>query len=200
MIKAIIFDFGGVIVKSTSDVRFQNIGRAFGMTSDKVYEIYKDLKPKLYCDEITLMDVMLEMSIASGNEVPDDYEEMFLESCGVRGFYSTKDIVRKLKDKYRVACISNISRVTAEYYMKEKQFEVFDNVFFSCDLGCVKPSKEIFSKALSVMELDANEVIFIDDKEINLPEAREMGIDCIVFESEEKLEKELKKRKIISSF
>lgn len=198
MIKAIIFDFGGVIVKSTSDIRFQNIGRAFGISSDKVFEIYKDLKPKLYCDEITLMDVMLEMSIASGKEVPDDYEEMFLESCGARGFYSTKDIVRKLKENYRVACISNISKITAEYYMKEKQFELFDDVFFSCDLQVVKPSKEIFSKALDTMGLDPSEVIFIDDKEINLPEAREMGIDCIVFSSEEQLEEELKKRNIIS--
>jgi putative hydrolase of the HAD superfamily len=65
----------------------------------------------------------------------------------------------------------------------------------SCDVGMVKPDKEIYE--LLVERLKENgvvseETVFIDDKEENLVPARELGIETILFEDSEQMIRDLR--------
>ena len=62
-------------------------------------------------------------------------------------------------------------------------FEVFDGKVISCRLNLCKPEPEIYSHLLETYGLNAADTVFIDDVEINLATARQMGIQTIRFEN-----------------
>jgi putative hydrolase of the HAD superfamily len=69
--------------------------------------------------------------------------------------------------------------------------------FSSCYLGLRKPEPEIFLRALDLLNRDADEVIFIDDRNENIVSASKVGMDAIQFLGAENLRTELKKRGIL---
>lgn len=59
--------------------------------------------------------------------------------------------------------------------------EVFDEQFYSCELGLAKPDPAYFSTILHRLDLDPATVLFIDDTEVNVVGARETGIRAELF-------------------
>lgn len=52
---------------------------------------------------------------------------------------------------------------------------------FSCDLGEVKPAEAVFAWALDRLGARPDEVVFVDDRPVNVEGARRVGIEGIVF-------------------
>ena len=52
----------------------------------------------------------------------------------------------------------------------------FDELFFSCELGCVKPDHRFFGTILSHLKIRSRQVLFIDDHLENVSGARKAGI------------------------
>ncbi len=67
----------------------------------------------------------------------------------------------------------------------------FDCFLSSCYVGLRKPEPRIYQLALDVLQRDAEEVIFIDDRERNIEAARALGIYGIVFKNAAQLSAEL---------
>jgi putative hydrolase of the HAD superfamily len=59
--------------------------------------------------------------------------------------------------------------------------EVFDEQFYSCELGLAKPDPAYFSTILDRLDLDPATVLFVDDTEVNVVGARETGIHAELF-------------------
>jgi putative hydrolase of the HAD superfamily len=53
---------------------------------------------------------------------------------------------------------------------------VFDREFYSCELGCVKPSAAFFEAMLREAQLDPACTLFIDDRQDNVEAARACGL------------------------
>ena len=92
--------------------------------------------------------------------------------------------------------LSNISRYFVENYEKvpglRSLFTLFDGLVFSAPVGMVKPTPEIFHYLLDKFHLRAEECTFIDDSELNVEGARNVGIKAILFQNDvEKLKKEI---------
>ena len=62
----------------------------------------------------------------------------------------------------------------------------------SCDIGLVKPQREIFDLVLEKLNLKASDCIFIDDREKHLAMPKEMGFQVIHFKSNQQLKNDLK--------
>ena len=67
----------------------------------------------------------------------------------------------------------------------------FDFFFSSCYVGWRKPSPQIFRLALDVLQCDAEEVLFIDDRPGNVEAAASLGIQTIRYKEPSQLEREL---------
>jgi putative hydrolase of the HAD superfamily len=52
----------------------------------------------------------------------------------------------------------------------------FDHLFYSCALGCAKPSAAFFHAALERLALPARAVLFVDDHQANVAAARDAGM------------------------
>lgn len=59
---------------------------------------------------------------------------------------------------------------------------IFDHLFISCELGCVKPEPAYFRKVMEHLDKTADELLFIDDHQTNVDAARACGLNAERFE------------------
>jgi putative hydrolase of the HAD superfamily len=83
-------------------------------------------------------------------------------------------------EELELAMLNNEARELNDYRIE--QFELgryFDSFFSSCYVGLRKPDPKIFDLALDVLQRDAEEVAFIDDRQGNCDAAAALGIHAI---------------------
>lgn len=93
---------------------------------------------------------------------------------------------------FKTAILSNMPADMATH-MRENfaWLSHFDHHIFSGEVRSVKPEPEIYQHCIKVLGVQPTEALFIDDREINLEQARVAGIRGIRFQSVEQLRKEL---------
>ena len=88
-----------------------------------------------------------------------------------------EQLLKEVKAQVTVACLSNTNRVHWEAGAAHwPLFNLFDRAFLSFELGLVKPDREIFEHVIQKLDLPAEQVLFLDDNEINVVAAREVGL------------------------
>ena len=190
MIKAIIFDLGGVLI---TDVPLKQIAEELSKKSPlSAEEIHAHLYPTDHWNLLTLgkitedeyWDNFLQLSNA---DVDKNYLKDKVRSSLYPLEHSTS-VINLLKDNYKLAILSNHAKEWSDH-MKEKfdLFKSFDQMIFSCDVGLRKPDPRIYEVALEKLKCDAGESIFIDDKKRNTDAAEKLGLSGIVFEEVPKL-------------
>jgi 2-haloacid dehalogenase len=105
----------------------------------------------------------------------------------------TVDILRTLKDKgFPLYGLSNWS---AETYPRARRkypfFDLFDEIILSGDVKLNKPDPMIFTLLLSKIKYSAPECILIDDSQPNVEVAKSLGFNTIHFKSPSQLRSEL---------
>ena len=88
-----------------------------------------------------------------------------------------EDMVRLLKlvsKNYTCVCLTNNFKNTVNRNLKGIE-KYFSHIFESSKLKMRKPEKRIYNHVLQKINIDAKNVLFIDDLGINLKPAREIG-------------------------
>jgi len=68
----------------------------------------------------------------------------------------------------------------------------FDHQIFSADVRRIKPEPAIYEYSLKVLGVPASEVLFVDDRDANLEQARAAGMRAIRFQSVSQLRDDLR--------
>ena len=202
MIKAIIFDLGGVLM---TDVPLKEIAEDLaGKLALPEEEIFAYLYPSKHWELLTLGkitedeywdDFLKASKISEKLEVRREKLKKELKKRARSSLYplghSTR-IINLLRNRYKLAILSNHAKEWSEY-MKQKfdLFKSFDPIIFSCDVGFRKPDPQIYEIALEKLKCDAGECVFIDDKKRNTDATEKLGIKGIVFEDYSKLIEDL---------
>lgn len=100
--------------------------------------------------------------------------------------------------KYLLGALNNEAREPNDYRFEHfglSRYLAFR--FSSCYLGLRKPDPAIFLRTLDLLNRDADEIVFIDDRAENAAAAHAVGMDAIQFLGAENLRAELKKRGIL---
>lgn len=198
-VKVIIFDLGNTLIRFDHNISAKKIANLFHVDSEKVRSLFFDseitrefekglISPKVFHSRITqFLNIKLPF-----NDFVSIWNDIFWEdkeSC---------DIARQLKSGYRLFLLSNVNRLHYGYI--EKKFDIikiFDEIILSFAVGAVKPEMKIFEDAVKRAGGDKAAVLYIDDREDLITEARKFGIDSIRFEGAGKLKEELKTRGIL---
>jgi putative hydrolase of the HAD superfamily len=94
--------------------------------------------------------------------------------------------------RYLHATLNNESLEINEHRIRTFHLRDYFEVFFSsCYLGVRKPERGIYSLALKITQREPAECVLIDDRELNLECARELGMRTILFRSVAQLRGEL---------
>lgn len=194
MIKAVIFDVGGVLkVESDQDIR-RDVQETLGISPENFAVPWEKLTDQLgrgVIDESTFWKELHTLAGAT-NAVPE-------ESLLMRRYRTTYQLnedmlalVRRLQSAgYKTAILSNTISVHADFNRARGVFEGFDAIVLSHKVGLRKPSPEIFAHTLQRLGVAPAEAVFIDDIEANVHGAEATGMHGILFTNARKLEQEL---------
>jgi len=85
-----------------------------------------------------------------------------------------------IKQGHRLFVVSNWTKELYEFLQYDPQtaamFELFDDVILADTIGIKKPDPRIFDHLIEKHRLNPERCIFIDDKQINLKAAQQVGI------------------------
>jgi 2-haloacid dehalogenase len=200
-IKAIIFDFGGVLLK-------WNPRKIFYPYFPEGKEAIDNFFSKINFDEWnTKMDQgvsfaegvnVLSMQFPQFTEPLKAYQEHWEDSID-GPILENISLLHELKQKgYSLFGLSNWSSETFPIVRKRFEFfELFDGMIISGEVKLVKPDPDIFLRCLTMVAKPASECLFIDDSEPNVKTAVQMGFDSIHFISPKQLREDLISRNLI---
>jgi len=101
--------------------------------------------------------------------------------------------LRRLREAgMKTGLLSNIHPAMIAYLRENFDWlELFDFKTFSAEVRLIKPDRAIYEHTLRGLEVAAGEALFVDDREINVQAARELGICGLRFRSVEQLRRDL---------
>ncbi len=103
-------------------------------------------------------------------------------------------LMRGLKTQYglRVAAVSNEGRELTMYRVQQFELRTFVDFFVSsCFVHYRKPDEDLYRIALDISQSQAGQVIYIDDREMFVEVARELGLTGIIHTDYESTRKSL---------
>ena len=199
MIKAGIFDVGGVLHERVSKYIYKDIKRTLKISNKvfhKNWHLVEDKLGKGLVTEEEFWQLFLKKT-KSKESLPT--KSLFLREF-IKNYNRNEDvfdIVKKLKQNgYKVAVLSNTVKPHADYQNKIGIYQMFDPVILSHEVGIKKPDPEIYKYVLKILKLKAEEVFFTDDDIKNVEAGAELGMHAILFENAKQLEDDLIKLEV----
>ena len=75
-----------------------------------------------------------------------------------------KETLEKLKGQYQFVLVANTDAKSIQNCLEKFGWtELFSDVFYSCDLGCIKTDPAFLSKVLEALDADAEECVLLGD-------------------------------------
>lgn len=198
MIRAVIFDLGGVLFTNGTKKFIQDISSKYNLDLDLVKETMDGEIGSQYREAKITRDEFWK-KVLERLKISQDID--VLEDQWISGYElieGTKDIILELAKKYKVYYLSDNVRERVDQINNKYNFlDWFEDGIFSHEVGVRKPNPEIYRYTLNKAQVQPEETIFIDDKQSALDPANEMGIITILFESPEQLRQDLLEMKVL---
>ncbi len=188
-IRAIVFDFGGVI----SSVDVERFVRRIAARSEKPAAeigslLYGSRLPVLYeSGRISSAEFFAGVAALCGLRMPEEefvraFTEIFTP------IEPTLGLIRRLKGRYRLGLLSNTNEWHFRGHIETVPvFPLFDAVTLSYEVREMKPGERIYRDALGKLGLPPESCVFIDDIEENVAAARKLSMRGIRYEGHDRL-------------
>jgi glucose-1-phosphatase len=188
MIKAIVLDIGGVLLRTEDRSGRQALEKEFNLPVGGADKLVFNAKPSL---ESTL-----------GKVTPDKIWENVAEELSLtpqsveefkRAFWQGDQIdqemlsyIISLKGAYKTALLSNAWLNTRQELIKRYQIiegQTVDHILISSELGIAKPDQRIYHILADTLQSDFCQILFVDDFIENIKAAKSLGIQTILYQS-----------------
>lgn len=90
-------------------------------------------------------------------------------------------IEERLAGRYIIGMLTNSSRSLVERVLPADKLALFDPCLISSDLGRIKPDPEIYREAIRRCDVQAGDILFVDDSQKNVTAAREEGMQALLY-------------------
>lgn len=193
MIKAIIFDWGGVVIEAPEKERFGYIAQKLNVAENDFLEALRlfesDFRKGIISEDEFWDRICKEL------KVPKPKQKSLWTDALKPYFKEKKDVIavmRQLRNGgFRIGLLSDSEKPVVETFFTERQRRIFDAVVFSCFEGMTKGERRIFEIAFEQLRINPQEAVYIDDKPRFIEMAVAMGANGIVFRDSDQLRKEL---------
>ncbi len=182
-IKAVIWDLGGVLVRTEDWGPREELAAELGKTR-------KELEKQMFDNEGGKKG---QIGLISGEEHWQALAEKFgmdRELLLARFFEGDRldeelvVFIQGLKRSVKVGLLSNAFSTLRTFLVKEwKIIDLFDDVIISAEVGLIKPGAAIYQLALEGLDVESEEAIFVDDFAQNVEAANELGMHAVRFQS-----------------
>ena len=190
-IRNIIFDLGGVILNINPQLtvnEFRKLGWSDfyeqenqSMIKELFFQLEKgNSSPGAFRNSVREM-ISKEVD---DQAIDDAWSAMILDIPAERIKY-----LEQLKKKYRIYLLSNTNEIHRLKFHRDFKanfgyslYDLFEENFYSHEMGMRKPDPQIYAKALQSAGLMAGETLFIDDMEVNTEAAKSLGMKVLHIE------------------
>jgi len=195
-IKVIVFDLGRVMVDFDHYIAARKLASAAGKSPQEIFDLFFD-SPLIQSFEegkiqpgefFRLVGQALGLKISFEEFLPV-WNQIFIFSEENKAVH---DLGRILKKRYRVALLSNINALHLDYLKRNfPVFDIFHDIFASCEMGCIKPDPEIYRRVISSLGVLPEEIFYTDDRPELIEQANKLGMRGFVFKGSGKLKADL---------
>lgn len=185
MIKAIIFDFAGVIGEDGYWVWLRENLADFE-TKKHIFDKTANQVDKGELSEKEFVGFVSEHTKRDTKDIWPEVKEKILLNHELIG------IIKSLKKNYKTALLSNfVFEWLNEILTDNNLYDEFDEVIISAKHGMIKPDAEIFLKMIDLLGIKPEEAIFIDDRQYQVDGAKKLGIKAFLYKDNNTLIKDL---------
>ncbi len=195
-IKAVIFDLGGVLLRTDNPQPRTDLADQLGISRLKLEEIVfnNPVAQQAECGQATPEAVWIEAARLLDlpqSEIPALRRAFF---GGDTVDFELIRFIQALRPAYTTALLSNTWFVDLPRFLRDDLQipDTFDVVVSSAQQGVKKPDAEIFRATLKLVSASPNEAVFVDDFARNITAAAELGLHTIHFRSAGQAVSELK--------
>lgn len=179
--KAIIFDFDGVLVDSMPDhsEAWKQTFASVGISIER-----KDIYELEGSNQRQIVDIMFRRNgrIPTEEEIDDLARkkiEIFDRIQKVRIFDGMKELLLSLTGKYKLAVVSGSNRKFIEDTVKNSFPDTFQVIISGEDVEKSKPSPEPYLKAVEKLGVGAKDCLVIENAPLGIRSAKSAGLRCI---------------------
>ena len=175
----VLFDIGNVTCKHLDEIDIFSIaGSKIEFDSFIDYWINSKLSVAahqwLISDKEHIKDLL---EYCKSDVTVEDYYNKYITMVKGR-FDKTFKIINELKNKnIKVGILSNLREMDYLRHKTEVDFTIFDYLFFSYEIKCLKPNRDIYEYVIKHCECSPGEIYFFDDLEANVDGAKRTGIN-----------------------
>jgi putative hydrolase of the HAD superfamily len=185
-VEAVVFDFGGVLVRTEDRQPRNELAARLGMTYDELSALIFDSQSAIQAmkGEITTdahwaaVQKSLGLSDAEIEQVRTEFW------AGDVLDENLVNLLRDLRPRYSTVLLSNawddLRQMIEEVWQID---DAFDRLVISAEIGLVKPDQEIFHWLISQLGIEPAKAVFVDDFLHNVEGARAAGLIAIHFQS-----------------
>jgi epoxide hydrolase-like predicted phosphatase len=195
-IKAIIFDFGGVMATFFRPELFQTLEAELRLQAGSLSEtLWRS--PEWRLAEVGAIDEQeywRRIAPLLGFHIQAERTQVRIRDLQRALFGDVEvdpnmvDLVRRLRSRYRTGLLSNTSIRQPQRLVQRYSLEgLFDVVVLSAAVGLAKPDPAIYRLALQRLGAAPEATVFVDDYEPNVAAAAEQGIEGVHFTGYEAL-------------
>lgn len=192
MIKALMFDIGGVVVIEPHDSWkniFSELGPPAGINPRVLVSEFLSSMKSVQTGNMTLLEFYRKFT-GSPESLVKKHLEIYMKLSG-RYDPEMLGLIKKLKRKFVVACFTNTEPELTGLHRKRGLFARFDRAFISTEMGLRKPDAAAYRHVIKELGISPEEGVFIDNSGENVNAAEKAGLHGIIYTDMSKLKKDL---------
>lgn len=183
MIKALIFDLGGVLVSLRLTQVLENLEQLFGPTTPLLGSaIHLDYEKGYSSTEQYFQQVLTKFNKVEVEISFERFQNAWNSILGPQRD-GMVNLVRKIRlnhPQYELYLLSNTSPLHWEVLRERDHYDhLFNQCFLSFEMGESKPGPSIYRTVLEQIGKQADECIFLDDNRENIKAAQRVGMNTI---------------------
>jgi putative hydrolase of the HAD superfamily len=194
MHKAILFDLGKVLVNFDFRRAYAQLEPLCGYEMAEIRRrlAATGLVERLETGLIEPRDFVPPVCEALG--IPADYDGFRrIFNCIFDETLIPEELLERLAKRYRMVLVSNTNAMHFEILRQNygHMLRHFHRLILSHEVRAMKPNPAIYQAAVEAAGCRPEECFYTDDIAVFVEAARNLGIDAVLFESREQLEREL---------
>jgi putative hydrolase of the HAD superfamily len=195
-IEAVIFDYGEVLCHRPSEGEFLRLAKVFGVDAGSFQALWDKNRGAFDRGDMTAEAYWTALAADAGAGIDREHLDQVchwdVEMWGKANAGMVRWLGRLRQGGIKTGLLSNM-HLTMIAYLRENfdWLELFDFKTFSAEVRLIKPEPAIYEHTLRGLGVRAGETLFVDDREINVKAARELGIHALQFRSVAELRRDL---------
>ena len=180
--KLILFDLGGVIVRWTGIEALSDLTglSAINVKTKLGHSKICSAHERGLCDDDVFLDELI--GLFKFNYTRPEMQQLWNSWVGAI-YDGTEQALSELKKQYSIACLSNTNALhwahLNAYFNCEHNFH---KAYASHLINLAKPDPSCFQFVLDDLNIDASDVLFLDDSAANIETAKDMGMTAIAID------------------